>query len=93
MSSLVDVANFVKDLQIVSTGDGFDVTLTDRQVESLKGSIRRAVTAPSSGKKSPVRVTNMRRVLLPVAAELAWPYLAAIIGGGFLLGLIVGKNR
>ncbi len=93
MSSLLDVANFVKDLQIVSTGDGFDVTLSDRQVESMKGTLRRAINSPSSGKKSPVRVTNMRRVLLPVAAEMAWPYLAAFIGTGFLVGLLVGKNR
>lgn len=93
MSSLLDVANFVKDLQIVSTGDGFDVTLTDRQVDSLKSSIRRAINSPSSGKRSPVRVTNMRRVLLPVAAEMAWPYLVGIIGAGFLAGLIIGKQR
>lgn len=93
MSNLSEVLDFVQDLKIVSSGDGFDITLSDKQVESMKSTLRKAITKPGSGKPSPVRVTNMRRVLLPVAAELAWPYLAMLVGGGVLAGLLIGKTR
>lgn len=93
MSNIADVLEFVQDLSVVSNGDGFDITLSDRQVESMKSTLRKAITTPGSGKPSPVRVTNMRRVLLPVAAELAWPYLAMLVGGGVLVGLLIGKTR
>lgn len=91
MGSLTDVLKFVEDLQIVAKGDGFDVTLSDSQVERLKNNLRGAVMSPTTGKKSLVRVTNMRKVLLPVAVELSWPYLAMGIGAGVLGGIWLAK--
>lgn len=92
MASLTDVVKLIGELNIVSTGEGFDVTLSDNQVEAMKNSLRKAVLSPSTGKTNPVRITNMRRVLLPVAWELAWPYVAMFAGAGVLAGVWIAKG-
>lgn len=92
MASVSDVVKLIGELQIVSTGDGFDVTLSDAQVEAMKNSLRKAVLNPSTGKTNPVRITNMRRVILPVAWELAWPYVAMVVGAGVLAGVWIAKG-
>lgn len=96
MGSAVDVLRFLADLQIVATGDGFDVTLTDSQVASMRKTILDAIDAPSengTGTRSPVRVTNFRRVLNPVIWRLTWPYALGIATAGIGLGYIIAKTK
>lgn len=93
MASILDNlkagADFLQGLQITRAEDGtFDIQLSDTQVETMKRQLRSALL-DKSGKPSRVRVSNMRRVILPVAAEISWPYILAMVGGGFLLGRFI----
>lgn len=86
MSTASEIADIIGGLTIVSNADGFDVTLSEAQVKKYRDNLFAAVNKKRDGTKSKVRITNLNRVIVPVALKLAWPYVLAVFAAGFFSG-------
>ena len=84
--TIAELGELIGSLTIVAKSDGFDVTLSDAQIKKYRDALYNAANKRSDGKPSKVRITNLNRIIVPVALKLAWPYLALLIGGGILIG-------